>query len=447
MTGVLGGVKTIEPGASTASAGFGVPAIPSGARVLFREPSFWERYRYWIVATVAVIALQALLISSLLVNRRRLQRARAAAADEVQRMSLATEAAKLGAWVCDFTRDVVWANESCRRLFGFSTTERIDLARFMAYIHPDDRARATAALQAALATGERYDHEFRIALPGSTVRWITGCGRLERSADGHPRRMFGISQDISERKQLQLHAERQQNELAHLARVSALGELSSSIAHELNQPLTAILSNAQAGTRFLSRPDPDFAEIRDILGDIASQGQRAGEVIRRMRAMLRKDKPCMVGLDLRQVVDEVLSMVRSDLLVRSIVFQAALGDVPLPVHGDRVQLQQVLINLLLNACDAMSDVPLERRRLRIAVAVEDRTVVCAVIDQGHGIPVPDLERIFDTFVSTKPLGIGMGLSICRSILALHGGTLVAANNPEGGATFRFALPAMEGTAS
>jgi signal transduction histidine kinase len=242
--------------------------------------------------------------------------------------------------------------------------------------------------------------------------------------------------------EVQLHQQRK--ELAHLSRVTMLGELSGSMAHELNQPLTAILSNAQAAQRFLARDDADLNEVRDILQDIVEQDQRAGEIIRRLRLLLKKGVVQQLPLDLNDVVQEVLKLIRSDLVNQSIAVQTVLApDLP-PVKGDRVQLQQVLLNLVMNACDAMTGNPSAERRLTVRTErCADGSVRVSVSDCGTGVAPEKLDQIFEPFYSTKPHGLGLGLSVCRTIIGAHGGKLWAVNDPARGAVFYFTIPALK----
>lgn len=237
-------------------------------------------------------------------------------------------------------------------------------------------------------------------------------------------------------------AQRHRNDLAHLSRVSLMGELSASLAHELNQPLTAILSNAQAATRFLQAEHPDLDTIRDIVRDIADDDRRAGEVIRRLRTLLMKGQPQLQPLRCNDIVETVLRVAMHDLEIRDVTVSTNLAaDLPL-VNGDAVQLQQVLLNLVINAADAMRALPAPDRRMTIAAAMrEGMQVELSVSDRGHGIAEADLHAVFQPFFTTKAEGLGMGLSISRSIVEAHGGRLWAANNPGRGATFYVMLPA------
>ncbi len=248
--------------------------------------------------------------------------------------------------------------------------------------------------------------------------------------------------DITQRKLAELEAARQRHDLAHLARVTALGELSSSLAHELTHPLTAILSNAQAAQRFLADDDVDLDEVREILDDIVTQDQRAGEVIHRLRLMLKKgelQEHCD-DVDLNEVIRDVVNLMRSDLINRNVTVDTDLAQNLPAVTGDRVQLQQVLLNLMLNGCEAMADYNSSERRLLIASQWENGAVRVSVADRGSGIPEEKMQQVFERFFTTKKEGMGLGLSVCRTIIDAHRGKIWATNNAGCGATFHFSLP-------
>jgi two-component system, LuxR family, sensor kinase FixL len=246
--------------------------------------------------------------------------------------------------------------------------------------------------------------------------------------------------DITERRIEEQATARQRDELAHLSRVAMLGELSGSLAHELNQPLTAILSNAQAAQRFLAQSPPRVDKLAEILADIVKSDHRAGAVIQRLRALLRKEEAQRHPLDVNELVDESLRLMRSDLLSRHVVLGTDLADALPAVSGDRNQLQQVLLNFVINGCDAMSgDATDGRLFVRTGINGSGKVEI-SVADQGPGIPEADLERIFEPFVTTKASGMGLGLAICRSIVDAHGGRLWATNNADRGATMHCELP-------
>lgn len=248
------------------------------------------------------------------------------------------------------------------------------------------------------------------------------------------------------RSRAELEARLRREELAHMTRVATMGELTASLAHEINQPLAAILSNAQAAQRLLDTGGTGVEEIREILADIAADDQRAGEVIRRMRTLLRKGESNPTDLDVNELVDEVAGLVRGEMILQDVSLVLDLSPEPRLVHGDRVQLQQVLLNLIMNALDAMKETSGGNRRVVVRTAVADaRSVEVSIQDGGVGVPADRLQQIFEPFVTTKPHGMGLGLAICRSIIQAHGGRIGFTNNADRGATFWFTLPAEEET--
>jgi len=248
--------------------------------------------------------------------------------------------------------------------------------------------------------------------------------------------------DISERKQAELEAARQRSELAHLSRVTTLGELSGSLAHELNLPLGAILSNAQAAQRMLANGETDLAELREILNEIVSEDKHAGEVIRRLRLWLQKGEVQQHSVHINKVVRDVLKLIRTDLISQNVIVNIQLARNLPVITGDAVQLQQVLVNLVVNASDAMADCDIAERRLLICTKAKDcgAAVIVSVTDMGGGVPEEKKEQIFEPFFTTKDKGMGLGLSVCRSIITAHHGKLWATNNADRGATFHFTLP-------
>jgi PAS domain S-box-containing protein len=250
--------------------------------------------------------------------------------------------------------------------------------------------------------------------------------------------------DISERKRAELEAARQRSQMAHLSRVTTLGELSGSLAHELNLPLSAILFNAQAAQRLLAHRDADLAEVQQILSEIVSEDKHAGEVIRRLRLWLKKGEVQQHSLRINKVVQDVLKLIRSDLVNQNVTADVELARNLPTVTGDPVQLQQVLVNLVVNACDAMTNCTIPDRRLLIRTGIENRNgtsaVTISVADRGSSIPEEKMEQIFEPFFTTKAKGMGLGLSVCRTIIAAHRGKLWATNNADCGATFHFSLP-------
>jgi PAS domain S-box-containing protein len=288
---------------------------------------------------------------------------------------------------------------------------------------------------------EQFIAEERITDSKGQVRWLQTVKRPIIERDGSAKQVLGASTDITQHRQAELDLREQRAELAHVARISTMGELAASLAHELNQPLTAILSNAQAALRFLSARPADIGEVREILQDIVKDNSRAGEVIRRMRALVKKQDVEFTRLDVASLVREVAVLVHTDAILLNVqlAFETT-EDVP-RVQGDKIQLQQVVLNLLLNAFDAVKECPPAERQVKLSIRSNGaRVIQTAVTDRGPGLSSDKLDKIFEPFYTTKNEGLGMGLSICRSIIVAHGGRLWAENNPDRGATFYFTLP-------
>ena len=364
-----------------------------------------------------------------------------------ERVVLAAEAAHLGVWEMDLGTNEIWMSDSARTLFQFDSATRVDHAALQDRVHPEDRALRDCAVKHAIETRSGYEMEYRVLLPDGTQRWIGGRGRCVAGDNREGARLIGVSIDITPRKLAEAEALRQREELSHLSRVALMGEMSASVAHELNQPLAGILSNAAAGQRFIDRGNVDQGEIRELLGDIIADGRRASDVVRGIRGMVKKDQVARRSVNLNQVVMDALRMASPDALLHSCQLETSL-DPNLPaIHSDPIQLQQVLLNLAINAFDAMRDTPASKRKVVIATQSNgDGTVRTSVRDYGVGISAEMQDRLFDPFFSTKTEGLGMGLAIVRSIVESHGGTITAENADGGGTRFEFVLP-VNGTSS
>lgn len=368
-----------------------------------------------------------------------------------ERLREAAEAAGFGVYQYDLVRDVAFYSPEFLALYGLpaGATLELDPDRVPKAVHPDDKALFRAASKhASDPTGSgMFEVEFRIDLGDGHLRWLRARGRTVFDGGGPslcPVRANGIVLDITARKQAEFDSQRIQAEITHLSRVAAMGELVASLAHELNQPLTAIQSNAQAGQRLAASGQPDMQEVKDIFADIVADDRRAAEVIRRVRALLKKGAIDRKPLDLNAVIHEVVSLLRTDAIVKGVSVVLRLAPDRLPVLGDRIQLQQVLLNLIGNAFDAMRTLPPGERELTIRSSrSETDGAVVAVEDSGAGIPAAKIARLFEPFFTTKPEGLGMGLVICRSIVESHGGRIWAENAPGRGAVFQVAIPISE----
>jgi two-component system, LuxR family, sensor kinase FixL len=311
-------------------------------------------------------------------------------------------------------------------------------------LHPDDFDRCREVYIDSFNSRQEFTMEYRLRRYEGEYRWILGEGVPRFAPDGKFLGYIGCATDITERKRAESELRRQREELAHVTRVSTLGELAASLAHELNQPLTAIYSNAQAAQRFMAANPADLDEVREILKDIVQDNSRAGEVISRMRALVKKQEIAFVTLDLSSVIRDVVLLVHSDAILHNIRISLELDPSLPPVRGDKVELQQVVLNLLLNAFEAMKDCPANQREINVRAAMEGADVVRVVVcDRGTGVSSENLDRIFQPFYTTKRDGLGMGLSISRSIIEAHGGRLLAENNTDQGATFYFTVPVEE----
>lgn len=416
-------------------------SLPPGSIVQFRESSLWENYKRQIVTIAVIFVLQSLLITALVINLRRRRQAERALRESEARLSLAASSADLGLWTLEIATGDIWVTDKTRELYGISPSEKTDFERFIRIVHPENRDEIRQAVKQTLETGEDFRAQYRIVLPDRRVRRIAAHARLHSAPSGKQTHLMGVSTDITERMEAEAEAGRRREELAHVTRIATMGELATSLAHEINQPLTAILTNAQAAQRFLTCDDPDLNEVRQILDDIVRDDNRASDVIRRVRALLRKETVPNEPVDLNDVIEESLALIRSDALLDGLSVTTEL-DRELPaIQADRVGLQQVILNLILNAIDAMRTVPSASRKLTVKTAAKDNGAVrVSVADSGIGLDSQDIDRLFDPFYTTKPEGMGMGLSISRTIITAHGGKLGAENNPEGGAVFYFTLP-------
>ncbi len=347
-------------------------------------------------------------------------------------------------WVWDVSGNDVWMTERGRSLFGLEPDAPLNFAATFDRVHPEDRSAREGAITQALQTRGEYDTEYRVQHADGRTRWIHGRGRCVLADDGAGPKLFGVSTDVTARKQAEASAAQKRAELEHVARVATLGELTATLTHELQQPLAAILVNSYVGVHLLEAPAPDLQKVRSTLDDIYEVTERAGEVVGGLRAMLKRDSwpAALSNVDVNNVIRMVERIVHGDANLHKVTVHLDLSSGVHPVKGDSVQLQQVILNLMLNAFSAMSGTgPDGTRRLVVRTkSIDQSNVLVEVQDSGPGIPTEKLESVFDPFMTSKPEGLGLGLSICRSIVERHGGRISAANNPDRGATFSVTLP-------
>jgi C4-dicarboxylate-specific signal transduction histidine kinase len=353
---------------------------------------------------------------------------------EGQRLSLT------GSFSWHLATDAITWSDQVYRIFEFDPTVPVTLERIRTRIHPDDHAMFADVIDRARAYGTGFEYEQRLLMPDGSVKYLHvvahAAGNLE---------FIGAVQDVTERRRAQEQLDRARSELTHVARVTSLGTLAASIAHEVNQPLSAIVTNASTCLRMLAAEPPNLDGARETARRTIRDGHRASEVVTRLRGLFTRKAVVAESIDLNAATSEVITLTASELRRDGVVVREELADGLPAVTGDRVQLQQVILNLLLNATDAMSGVDDRPRELVVRTGLDEGGVCVSVQDSGVGFAPEDRERLFEAFYTTKAQGMGIGLSVSRSVIERHHGRLWAVRNEGPGATFTFSVPAATDT--
>lgn len=361
------------------------------------------------------------------------------------RINLAAESADLAFWVLYPEEGTAWMSDKGRRIYGFDSNLPLSCDLILSRVHPDERAAVKAEYDRACALHGAFESEHRLLLPYGKTRWVIMRGRCLQDEHGNLLETIGVTLDVSPQKQAALQVQVQREEMAHRNRVALMGEMTASFAHEINQPLTAISNKASAARRFLDRGNIDPVLLRELLQEIAADSQRAGEVMRGIRSLVRKETSEQTLLNLNAVISDTVRLVSSDVLNRESVVTTELDPNVPAVQGTLVQIQQVLLNLIINALDAMETLPPAERRVIVTTRSDKGDVAeFTVRDFGSGLPKDRPDKVFEHFFSTKQKGMGMGLAIVRSIIEAHGGTISGENAPDRGARMVVRLPAARG---
>jgi PAS domain S-box-containing protein len=352
-----------------------------------------------------------------------------------------------GTWVYNESGTLYWSEE-CYRIWGVDPQQGLPIrTAIWERIHPDDRDRVSEVVQESIRNRGAYSIEFRIVLPDGTIKYLSSTGHPLPSADGELVEMVATQVDVTERKRAQQEHERLrqlESDLAHMNRLSIMGELTASLAHEILHPIATARNNARAAMRFLDMSPPNMTEVKEALACIVRDADRSKDIVDRIRDHIKKAPPRNDRFDINEAIEEVIEMVRAPIEKSGVLVRTRLAAGVTSVKGDRVQLQQVVLNLILNAVEAMGSV--EERGRTLSIRTEQRGaagILVAVHDSGPGIDPEHMQRIFDPFYTTKESGLGMGLSICRSIIDAHGGRLWADVNQPRGSVFHFTLPAAQ----
>jgi len=414
--------------------------LPPGSVVFNRRESIWREHAVAVIVTLAVLVLQSWLIGRLLIQRRQRQRAESELRESEARFRHVADAAPVMIWLADSERKHTYFNQRWLDFTGRSRQQEAGEG-WLSGIHPDDVTSKVMLYHKAFESRTPFETEYRLRRHDGRHRWVHARAEPRYSGRQEFLGYVGCCVDITDQKQTEVELHRQRVELAHVQRIAAMGELTALIAHEVSQPLGAILSNAEAAEMLLNSATPPMDQIREILEDIRKDDIRADETIRRIRSLMRRRELVMEPTDMNKTVTEVSHLVAGDAKRRQIAIHLELDPSSPMVKGDKVHLQQVLLNLISNGMDAVRECPPANRGIWVWTSRDGESVEIGVRDSGPGIPLDGQARMFEPFFTTKNNGLGLGLTMVRSIIEAHGGRIWAENKANGGASFRFTLPA------
>lgn len=401
--------------------------------------SRWAPYRVSGALTL-LLALDGVLVLALLLQAQGKAKVEQQLSTSADLLALCGDAG-IGVWTWSPGQQRLFMSEYCAKLLsGGKTTPGGDLHHIAELAHPDDRTLLETSINRLLNTNSGFALEFRLRPASGHTQSVFIKTFPAFSETGELMRIRGIVKDITKERDLQQQIEEQRRSLTHTTRVNILGKLSGALAHELNQPLTAIMSNAQAAQRMIRRSPLDINELQAAIADIIDDDTRAWEVIRHLRAMLKDSQGDFELIDLNATTRSALELMRADFITRHVSLTNNLSAMPALVRGDAVQLQQVILNLLINGAESTAEAARSNGTLRIASEIVGSSILVSIWDNGAGIKHENFDRVFEPFFSTKDQGMGLGLSLCRSILERHNGKIWATNNTGGGAGFHFSIP-------
>jgi len=412
--------------------------LPEGSIIINRALTLWD-FKYYIIVALAFLVAQSLLILMLLAQKRRRRSAEESLRQSENRLRLITDSLPVLIAYIDSTQRYQFNNKAYVDWFG--VTPAGALGRTVREVVGETLYQDILPYIEKALSGEHVSYVQDVELGSGRKVNLEGIYVPDVDENNLVRGFYALVLDATEKNAAREESKRLQDDLAHASRITTLGELTGALAHEINQPLSAIMSNAKAAKRFLTSTDPDLKEVEEILDDIVAEDARASQVISRLRSLLKKAPSAFEKVDFNQVINEVTGFVHSNAAMREVRISSDLAsDLP-PIKGDRIQLQQVVLNLLTNAFEAVSEKPPGERQVCIRSWLEDSAIQTSISDNGAGIAAEEVDNVFKPFFTTKAQGLGMGLSISRSIIIRHQGQIWAENNPDVGTTFYFSLPA------